>query len=287
MNRRRFLGTVGGTLVGVTGCTGRPPSDGGGASPTPDPTRTAGGTPTTADRRTPTADVRVDSLRLQYGVVTPTSPDSIGISNPETPYLVASVRVDGSLPWEAFGLVRGDVRYSPTRLDRLYRTSWGDDHWYSRDRRDGLVLFEAPSMPTEQLRLHWPGGEHPVDDGLITRIGGPGPRLSASLDLPATVDGSAAPDVTVTVTNDGETPSRFLGALNRVGPQVAYTPVTRLSTLVPTGETATVSVADSWGGLPAAERIGDDDPDVTYHLAFVGGEDSARIRIVDPADDGA
>jgi hypothetical protein len=289
MNRRGFLGTVGGALAGVAGCTGRPPSGRGSASPTRDPTRTADGTPTTTttDRRTPAADVQIASLQLQYGVVTPTSPDSIGISNPETPYLVASVRVDGALSREAFGLVMGDVRYAPTQRDRLYRTSWGGDHWYTRERREGLVLFEAPSTPTDHLHLRWPGGEHPVGDGIVTRLGGPAPRLSASLDVPTRHDRRTAPDLAITVTNDGETTSRFLGALNRVGPQVAYTPVARLSRLVPPDETVTVPVSDSWGGLPAEERIGDDDPDVTYHLAFVDGEDSARIRLVDTTDEAA
>ncbi|RMB23797.1 hypothetical protein ATH50_1027 [Haloplanus aerogenes] len=269
---------MGGTLAALTGCLGnRRQSDG----PPPTGTRTRTATPTRTDE--PTADVTVESLHLQYGVVTPSSPDSIGISHADTPYLVASVRVDGPLSWEAFGLRMADVRYAPTRLDRLYRTTWGEDHWYERGRSDGLVLFEAPSTATDDLQLIWPGGERPVDDGIVARLDGETPRLSASFDVPETHDGRTAPDITIDVTNEGSTAGRFLGALNRVGPVVAYTPVTRLSRLVPAGESETISVADSWGGSPAEERLGDGEPDVTYRLDYPGGEDAAAIRLRDPS----
>jgi hypothetical protein len=225
--------------------------------------------------------VTVDSLHLQYGVVTPTTPDSIGLANPDTPYLVASVRVDGPLSRDQFGLRMGDVRYGPTRIDRLYRTTWGDDHWYERGRDDGLVLFEAPPAPTKHLRLTWPGGERPVGEDIVTRVDASEPRFSATLNVPSSYGGSTAPPVTVDVTNEGSTASRFLGALNRGGPRVASTPVARVSERVPAGERTTVTVADSWNGLPDDERVGDDEPDVTYRLHFVGGERAAEIRLAD------
>jgi len=276
VQRRTFVASVGGTLATLTGCLGiRRQSDG--PPPTDNRTRTA--TPTRTDEQA--ADVTVDALHLQYGVVTPTTPDSIGVSNPETPYLVASVRVDGPLSWEAFGLRMGDVRYSPTRLDRLYRTTWGDDHWYERGRTDGLILFEAPSTTTEHLRLTWSGGERPIDEGIVARLNASAPERSASLDVPSSHDSGAAPPVAVEVVNESATARRFVGALNRVGPQVAYTPVVRLNELVAAGERARLSVSDSWGGLPAEERLGDDQPDVTYRLDFAGDEDTAEIRLVD------
>lgn len=276
MQRRTFV--AGGVLASLTGCLGARPPQADGTTPTTESTRT---TTATARSGQPAAGVTVESLHLQYGVVIPTSPDSIGVSNPETPYLVASVRVDGPLPWDGFGLEVGDVRYSPTRLDRLYRTSWGDDHWYERGRTDGLVLFEAPTAVADTLRLTWPGSERRIDDDIVARLGGSAPQLSASLDVPTTHESGTEPDVAVEVTNEGSTASRFLGALNRTGPQVAYTPITRLSELVPAGERTTIPVADSWVGMPADERIGDGEADVTYRLDFVGGEDSAEIRLVD------
>jgi len=278
MHRRAFVASAGVAFAGLTGCLGGRPGQSDGTTPTTESTGTATPTPRSGE---PAAGVTVDALRLQYGVVTPTTPDSIGISNPDTPYLVASVRVDGPLSREEFGLRMGDVRYGPTRIDRLYRTAWGDDHWYERGRTDGLVLFEAPSGATEHLRLTWPGGERPVDEGTVARLSAPAPRFGASLDVPNRHDGRTAPPVTVEVVNEGETASRFLGALDRGGPQVASIPVARVSELVPAGERTTVIVADSWSGLPDDGRVGDEGPDVTYRLDFAGGEASADIRLVD------
>jgi hypothetical protein len=269
VHRRAFLTSAGGTLAALAGCLGTEGTDG--STPT---------TPITSGE--PAAGVTVESLHLQYGVVTPTTPDSIGISDPDA-YLVAAVRVDGPLSWEAFGLRMGDVRYGPTRIDRLYRTAWGDDRWYERGRADGLVLFDAPSGATSDLRLTWPGGERPVDEGIVSRLGASTPRLSASLDVPARHEEATAPPVAVEVRNEDSTASRFLGALDRGGPQVASTPVARLSELVPAGERTTISVADSWSGLPDDDRLGDDESDVTYVLDFVGGEDAAEIRLVEGA----
>ena len=188
---------------------------------------------------------------------------------------------DGPLSRDQFGLRMGDVRSGPTRIDRLYRTAWDDDRWYERGRDGGLVLFEAPPGATEHLRLRWPGGERPVGEDVVARLDAPAPGLSASLDVPGHHDGRTTPPVTVEVSNDGSTASRFLGALNRSGPQVASVPVARVSELVPAGERTTVTVADSWVGLPDDDRIGDGEPDVSYRLRFGGGEASAEIRLVE------
>jgi hypothetical protein len=278
MRRRAFVASAGGALAALTGCLGSRPPQSDGTRPTTESTRTTTPTPRSGE---PAAGVTVDALHLQYGVVTPTTPDSIGVSNPDTPYLVASVRVDGPLSRDEFGLRMGDVRYGPTRIDRLYRTAWGDDHWYERGRDDGLVLFEAPPAPTNHLRLTWPGGERPVGEGIVTRIDASAPAFSATLDVPSRYGGSTAPPITVEVANEGSTASRFLGALNRGGPQVASVPVARVSELVPAGERTTISVSDSWGGLPDDEHVGDDEPDVTYRLYVAGGEASAEIRLVE------
>lgn len=282
MQRRAFLASAGGTVAALAGCLGTRPPQSGGSTPTTASASTPR-TPSSTQTAEPTltADVAVDSLHLQYGVVTQASPDSIGVSNADTPYLVASVSVDGSLSWERFGLREGDVLSSPTRIDRLYRTSWGDDHWYEAGRPDGLVLFEAPSTSTKHLRLMWPGGERPVGAGIVERINASAPQLSVSLDAPSTHDSATAPPVSVEVTNGSEVERRFLGALNRIGPRIAYTPVARLSELVPAGETVTLSVSDSWSGLPSVDRLGDDTPDVTYRLHSSSGEQSAEIRLVD------
>lgn len=279
MRRRTFIVLAGGGVPAAAGCLGTGPAGTGGKTPTERGTTTADGTSTSTDDPRP-VDVTVESATLQYGVVTPTSPDSIGVSFTDTQYLVASVRVEGTLARDEFALRVGDGAYAPATVDRLYRTTWGDEQRYQRGRERGLVLFALPPEATGMPRLTWPGGERALDDLLETPVGGPPPRLSAALALPATHEDTEVPPVIVEVTNEGETAGRFLGALNRVGPLVAHTPIARVSELVPAGETVTVTVADDWGGLPGDARVGDGDPDVTYHLHHAGGEDSAEIRLV-------
>lgn len=294
MRRREFIGIAGGAVVGVAGCTGRPPPGTGGTTPTDESTGTDGPTTDTDEQPTDTddqstatdepasdVDVTVESAHLQYGVVTPTSPDSIGVSNPETAYLLTSVSVDGALARDEFSLETGTDSVAPTRLDRLYRTSWGNDQWYERNQSEGLVLFESPpSAPNGSHRLTWPGGDYPLEDSFGPRLEAR-PQLSAALELPSSHEGASAPPITVEVTNESETARRFLGALNRVGPRVAYTPVARVSELVASDSSTTITVPDTWSGRPPEDRVGDDDPDVTYHLNFAGGEDAAEIRLLE------
>lgn len=298
MRRRVLLATAAGGLAALAGCLdavpastddpsgdrsstdGSPPT--GGSTPADDPTPTDGSTPTDARSRSPSADVTVERVRLQYGVVTPTSPDSIGISDSRVPYLVARVRVDGPLARDDFALAVGDDRYGPATVDRLYRTAWGDDRRYGQSHDGGLLLFEPPSRaPAGDLRLTWPGGERPIDGAIRDRLGRGPPALSAALDVPTTHAGGEAPPVGIEVTNEEETPARFLGALNRIGPRVAHAPVARVTELLPAGERVRVEVADGWAGRPGDERVGDDDPDVVYRLDYAGGGDSARIRLVE------
>lgn len=225
-------------------------------------------------------EVALESVRLQYGFVTPGSPDSIAVSHGATQYLVATVQVEGSLARDDFALHIGDDVSEPTTEERLYRIVWGDDEWYERDRRHGLLVFRIPRDASGTPRLTWPTDDEPLANKLETPIGGSPPRFSASFDFPNTYDGTEAPPLVLELSNEGARTGRFLGALNRVGPRVAYTPVDEVSEVVPASTTETVTVRDSWTGTPSEDRIGDDDPDVRYHLDHGDGEATAEIRLV-------
>lgn len=293
MRRRTLLATAGAGLAGfggLAGCltTGDPGSADGPNTAGDDPTSTPDGDststddPTTTDEPTTSADVSVQSAGLQYGVVVPNSPDSIGLSNPGTPYLIAQVAVDGDLRRSDFILAIGDERYDPATLDRYYRTDWGKYGWYERGRPGGLLLFDLSTAdPDGDANLIWPGGEYRVDDGIAPRLAAGPPDLSASLSVPDTHEGLDAPPVEIEVANHDDVPRRFLGALNRIGPLIAYAPVARLSEMVPPGESVALTFSDDWAGRPDDEAIGDGDPDVTYRLHYAGGEDRARIRLVE------
>lgn len=290
MNRRAFLATATGTLAALTGCLDgadpgtEPPTEAPGTDPDPTGSATPTGTPTVSDEPTPEADVTVDALGLQYGFVAPDSPDSIGIASPTTPYVVADVAVEGSLAFDEFAVAVGDERVRATRVGNFYRTAWGSEEWYGRDRARGLLAFDlggVPATPGGDVALTWPGGAQTVGDAAMDRLARGAPEFSASLAVPGTQAGTTAPPVSVEVTNDGDLPARFLGALNRTGPLVAYTPVARLGELVGAGETTTIEVADEWGGDTPAGTVGDDDPDVRYFLHYGDRETSAEVRLVE------
>lgn len=109
MQRRVFPASTCGTVAALTGCLGTRSSGSGGSERTAESTPAATPTRTRTGERTPAADVTVDAVRLQYGVVTQSSPDSIGVSDANTPYLVAPVSVDGPLSWKQFGLDEAEV----------------------------------------------------------------------------------------------------------------------------------------------------------------------------------
>jgi len=303
MRRRALLSTVAGGLAALAGCTSAGDSGDAGDSPSKTSTGSAtpgtdGGTPAdvtptdaTPIDRTPTdatpahqtpaisADVTVESLELQYGVVVPSTPDSIGVDRVGTPHVLAAVDVDGELPPSEFAVEVGDRSFEPTEIERLYRTSWGGEGYYGGSGR-GLLAFELAVGASGDARLTWPGGERRLDAAAAARLDRGPPDFSASFDLPDTHEGTEAPTVEIEVKNEGDAPARFLGALNRTGPLVAYAPVARVSGLVEAGATATLSVDDRWSGTPAGE--GDGESDVTYHLHYGETATSADVRLVRP-----
>lgn len=278
MNRRALLASAGGSIAALSGClrftedrddppTEQPPVD----SETPG----EDGTPT------PAPSVTVESAVQQWGYVTPDSPDSIGVTDTETRYLVAEVTAtDGALDRDVFTFTVGSAGAKPTRPERFYRTSWGDEQWYERGRERGLLLFELPDeLGSSPPRLVWPGGDWRPGEALVKRLSAPKPSMSASLSVPDAADGSTEKTVEVEVTNAGETEGQYLGALNRVGPMTAYTPVARVTGLVGAGESRTIEIADSWSEYPSAEKRGDGETDVTYRLDDAAGGDSLDVAV--------
>jgi hypothetical protein len=96
-----------------------------------------------------------------------------------------------------------------------------------------------------------------------------------SFDVSEAIPSSESPTVTVIVRNEGDVPGRFVAGLPRSGPNVAHTPVERISVLVPAGATETLELTDHHAGIPYdSERVVDGDPDATYYLAWA--DDRAR-----------
>ncbi len=280
MDRRTLLASAGGSIAALSGClvftedredlpTEQPPRDG-----TPDPTPVEDGTPTPSARP---ADVTVESVIQQVGYVSPTTPDSIGVTGLGTRYLVVEVATErGRLARDDFALAVGSAGREPTTPDRFYRTTWGDDAWYEGGRQRGLIAFAVPEdLGSGAPRLRWPGESTAVPKDVVRRLTTTMPDMTAELAVPDAGDGSREKTVEVAVTNGGDVAGRYLGALNRAGPDVASTPVARVSGVVGAGESRTFEVADEW--VAATTDDGESETSVTYRLDDAGDGDSLEL----------
>ncbi len=217
----------------------------------------------------------------------PNSPDSVGVARSDRRFLVARVAADEPIPADRIVLTIGDRPVAPLSFGREadrrapYRTTWGDESYYDGGPGTGLLYYRLGDVPEGvDVALAWPGGERPVEGGRRRRLGRPAPPFAATVDAPGEYAGGDAPGVTVVVTNEGDRTGRFLGALNRAGPSIAYTPVARVTGLVDPGGTVRLDVADDWHDPPDGDDRDDGEVDVRYHLRHADGEDTAEIRSV-------
>ena len=276
MKRRRLLALCG-SLLATAGCVSTPaePRDETGTeTPVPPPdSPTDEGTGTRTDFGT----VSVESATVQQGVVGSDSPDSIGVYDEAEQYLVVIVAVDGPAPEpERFALKADGHAVNPdTLVDGLYR----DGQWAVRyGQGGGPLVFPLPAtVPAESVRLEWPGGSWSPPEPIRHRLAARPPGFAVSMDGPSQVEPDDDPKVSVVVTNVGEVAGRFVLALNRSGPRVAYTPVARLTGVLDPGE--------SWQRTFDAESpyIADPPRRATYLLDAPGGRQDTTVTL-SPAD---
>jgi len=285
MQRRRFLATV--AAVGaVAGCI----DDG-----EPDGPTTGNGGETATDTLTPTprdadgvengtaapddgADgLVVESMTLQHGLVVPETPDSIVVGAQDHRYLWVRVTTTESAPnLTDLSLSIRSGTVDPLDADdrRIYRTGWAGEEYYDGTPGTRLVLFELPlTVDTPRMTFQSPAGQVRATDAETTRLGRSPPSMSASLQK--RYDETPEKPIVVQVTNEGDVDGRFLGAINREGPSVAYTPITRVSVPVEAGETQSVPITDSVTHRTATP--GNSEPDMTYHLRTLHGDDVAQF----------
>ncbi|WP_276272640.1 hypothetical protein [Haloarcula litorea] len=229
MDRRRFL-ALSASLAAGAGCSRveAPPDDTVTPVPSPDPTATGTGGAGT-----------VESATVQPGYVGPTTPDSIGVFDDAGQYLLVWLRAEGGAPPRDEVVFEFDGEsYWPTAPPQgLYR----DDDWAVRyGEAGGPLLFGLPGTgDAGGTRLTWPGGEWVPGETVRERLATPPATVGVALDGPTVVDEDDDPTVAVTVTNESERTGRYVLALNRTGPRIAYTPVARLSGVLDPVGTAT------------------------------------------------
>ncbi|MFC4407762.1 hypothetical protein [Haloarchaeobius iranensis] len=288
MRRRALLSTAGATLAGLAGClsgsTGDDPAD---------ETDTTNGTVTPTDQPTTTqpAESPVDvSLATYQPAIVELATDSIHVIDDAGGYLFLSVdatAADAPPGRGEFTFVHGDEAYSP--VDPVERQLWRqyhEDDSYGDGNESGWLLFELPEVvAAEHARVGWPGGEWRPGESLRTRLAAEYPALSMSFSVPETVPKGEHPTVTLTVRNEGDVDARFVAGLNRVGPRIAYTPVTAPSFIVPAGGSETWEYTGDFDTTPLGDgELGDGQHDMTYHLNSVLGRQSRQVRYV--ASDG-
>ncbi len=279
MNRRRFL-LAAGTAAGLAGCLGGPDTPATGTASSPTET-TPASSPTTepATDSTGSAAIEVIDAAVQPGVVALTTPDSIGVFDDAGQYLLVRLDSgDGMPPTEGeFDLeLDGDV-YRPADFPAML---WRDGELgvgYSTEDGAGWLVFELPETASaEAVQLRWPGGQWTPPDRIRERLSAPLPTFDVQFSVPETVSRGETPTLSLTVTNTSDIPGRVVVVLNRVGPDVAYTPVRDVIWDLESGETRT----EQWDGeSPAGDR------EVTYHLG--GAHVERRSWTIQRAADGA
>lgn len=303
MRRRTFLRSLTGVpAAGLAGClgsdgdsdpaggdttTGGTPSNGGTPADDGSPTTEPATDPTSTPTATPAGAVSVTVDALQPALVVRNTPDSIGVSGSEFQYLSLSVEAADPAPALDEFAFRLAGEHEPLRPEDvtmgLWRIERAGGTLYGSGEGSGLVLFELPeSTGDPDPALTWPGGEWRPGEGIHERLAMSDPPMSVEFEAPATIEPGDDPTLSITATNEGEVPGRFLAGLNRVGPNVAYTPVQRVSFPVPAGGSETRDLTDTSvshrGGVDAT---GDGQTDMTYHLDWTGERVSRSIRYVE------
>ena len=292
MRRRHLLALCGAGLAGLAGCTSGQPTEGNpSGTGTPDGgTDGPGGTTTTPDRSTPASPLDASVLALQPAVVRLATPDSLGVSSePDTQYLFLSVSVTAGEPPARSELVfrfDGD-EYGPLGADGpedLWRLYNDEGSRYDADRGEGWVCFPLPATGApEGAGLTCADNVWVPSPDIRARLAAESPPLSVSWSVPDSVEAGASPAVEVSVTNEGDRDGRFVGALNRSGPRVAYTPVAAASRLVPAGRTETWTPETHTLGEPGEWSETDGPTAGTYYLHWPGNRRQRTLEVV-PAD---
>ncbi|MFC5369125.1 hypothetical protein [Salinirubrum litoreum] len=282
MRRRALLVGCAGTLGGLAGCLTGGRDDPAGAtdqSETPRPTDRATATPT------PSPSVSASLISLQPAVVTFVT-DSITVSGETSQYLFVAVDVeDGEPPAvDEFTFWFAGAEAPPLEPQGSY---WSDYNpgatRYSRKQGEGWLAFDLPATgDASGAALRWPGGEWTPPQALRERLSAPAPPLSLEWSVPETAELYTTPTLGFTVTNTGELDGRFVAALNRIGPRVAYAPITSVSRRIPAGETLRFEVTDRFDlDDPGGDEVGDEMADLSYVLQLPEGERRREVRLVE------
>lgn len=267
MRRRQVL--AGGTALLVAGCTGGSDDDG-------------FATTTTAEEDTSTAAesaaaATFDVEAVQPGIVV-AEEDSIAVRADAGQYVLVGVSgADGVAP-DAFTLTVGAEDYGPVDVDRPLFRGAEPAPSYSAAEGFGLLVFGLPeALVADDAALSGPTTETDLSDRTRRRLETPSPPVEVAFDAPAEVKEDDLPKLTVSARNVGDVAGNCVLALNRVGPDVASTPVREVVCDLDPGETVTAEYDAT------SPFYTDTEPEeVTYHLESARGDQLSRT--IEPAE---
>ncbi|WP_135821059.1 hypothetical protein [Halostella litorea] len=276
MQRRRLLGALTVGIGAFGGCLSR--LDGGDAADD-----TNDDTDTTTDGDDGSDDgVRVTDATVTPAVVAANSPDSIGTyGDRDEQYVLATVEADDlqAPPPDEFALAAGGSEYPATTEVGYTSRLWERDSPYGEDAGfEGWLAFRLPKpLDADAPAVAWEGSEHALGDDAVAELARP--PTDWEITEFATPDAVALGEeatVSLTVENVGDADGTFVGALNRVGPWIAYAPETAVTLDVAAGETASWEfghTVDERHGSDAAERA------MRFHLQWRGDQLTREVTV--------
>jgi hypothetical protein len=237
--RRRTLRALGATaaIASAAGCLsgdspGEPsPNDRNGTDDAEDGTETGGD------------DVTVGSVGVRPELVTLNSPDSYGTYGSRSSQWVVvelAVETPDDHPPASFAVEAGGETFQAV-------TDVGEGNGFlaafdgaygRRGNGEGWLAARLPKpLGAESATLTWDGGAYEFDGSVLERLRRRPATFEVSFDAPASATVGETVTATVTAENAGDVDGTFVGALNRVGPLVAYAPEAAVVLEVGAGET--------------------------------------------------
>jgi hypothetical protein len=287
MRRRRLLGAVAAGFGASAGCLDRVRR---GVDPSTDETTTADAT----EDRPSYAALTVERATATPEYVASNSPDSVGTYGDRgEQYVIASVAAEGTPapPPSEFALAAGGETFAPDGdVGGMGERLWNYDGAYGREgAAAGWIAFEVPKpLDAEDAAITWPGGEYALDDRAVERLSQPPTDFEVKgFDAPETMELDETVTATLTVENVGDADGRFVAAVNRTGPRIAYTPEATLSLDVPAGETATWEYESGPGDRYADPADGAEGQTMIVRLQWRDGSLSREIEVETSAESSA
>ncbi|SEK54019.1 CARDB domain-containing protein [Haloferax larsenii] len=281
--RRELLGLGGTTLALLTGCLGTPTGPGD-ESPTTEQTPATGTTDdTTTTTTSEPADVTVSNVQITPEFVALDSPDSIGtFGDRDEQFVIVTVLVDGESgpPVEAFELSADGQTFDPTLPENLPSyTLWSRGDPYE-GKTSGYLVFSVPKpLEAPEMVVRGPGAQFELGADARSTLARPPTDFSVSeVSAPERVESGSDVTLTATITNTGSEAGTFVGAFNRSGPLVAYTPVKRVEAELAAGESTTWT----YSYIPSLDG-GTESRPMSLYLNWRGGSVSTETTVEPPS----